>query len=115
MSQCINSKITITEDNKIKYSRDYTEEANREQKKVDKFEIDKEYLQGICSNFDKTVRGMIKNYKKLGGEIWKTIKNSSINPLGLRCLPYICSNLKFHRIEKIISLVDDKGNHHFSY
>ena len=94
---------------KIKYTKDLSRDFKPSKKEFEKFEIDQEHLRVLCGGFEKTVKQMIKNYKHMKGNIWTTVKESSIHPLSLKCLPHLCATLNFQRIEKIISLVDDKG------
>ena len=79
------------------------------------FNVDQSVLEDVCKDFDKTVREVVKNYKNHPPEVWEMIKETSINQLGIKCLPYMCSSLKFNNIEKIISLVDDQSKIYFSF
>jgi hypothetical protein len=74
------------------------------------FKFDESDLESLCKNFDVTVEKMVRNYKNTNKEIWDMVRENSINFIGVKCLPYMCNSLKFNNIERIISLVDDKGS-----
>ena len=97
----------IREETKPFYTKDYTDSVKT--KKTSEFLVNEDELNSMCKDFDTTIESMVNDYKDVSENIWNIIKNSSINPLGIKCLPIMCKNLMFNKIEKVISLVDDKG------